>query len=60
MTKIHEVQEFEAWVRSVLVWLNVKEDVIDALIEDDVYLNEMKREKRHERRRRKNGRTKSF
>ena len=44
MTRIHEIQEFEACIRSVLIeFFDVKEDVVDALLKDDVYLNEMKR-----------------
>ncbi len=43
--KYYEIQEFEAAVRSILAFppFDLKEDFIDALIEDDVYLNEMKR-----------------
>ena len=44
MTRIHEIQEFEACIRSVLIeFFNVKEDMVDTLLKDDVYLNEMKR-----------------
>ena len=42
MTRIHEIQEFEAWVRSTLVWFGVREDLIDGLIKDDVYIQHMK------------------
>ena len=43
MTRIYEIQEFEAWVRSTLVWFGVREDAIDGLIKDDVYIQHMKK-----------------
>ncbi|KKL05008.1 hypothetical protein LCGC14_2610350 [marine sediment metagenome] len=40
--KYYEIQEYEACVRSILSYWEVKEEAIDDLIKDDVYLNEMK------------------
>ena len=42
MMTVHEVQEFEAWVRAALVHFRVSPDMIDNLIKDDAYIQYMK------------------
>jgi len=49
--RYHEVQEYEAYVRSVLSYFRTKEEVIDSLIRDDIYLNYMKEKERNDDRR---------